>query len=377
MSNNYGNIQIKRDSEAAKLITQLGSKNKTESLAAAEVFAAFFGPVIQGVLDQAPIIGNLYAADTFDEGTAPSVPLDLYRDVTSPEAIQVWSQNMPGGLATSEVKGLDEMFLSVFDLDSAVSWQKKYAREARVNVVASHMNALAQGILYKQEVNAANILLKAVADATYDVDGTTTRQVIRAVTAGQFGMKDLNKLFTLAARTKPARFGGTPVNGSQALTHLILSPEMIEEIRSLAYEPVNSRNGATTTSGATSIAAPDSVRSSVWNLAGTPSFFGIELVVAHEFGKNRLYNKIFKKYAASTSYAGSAFTQADEQIIVALNLAGTNPLVKLQERGGDGQVFSLNVDDQFSSRSEKTGFYGKIREGRAVMDSRGILGLIS
>ena len=377
MSNNYGNIQIKRDSDAAKLIVQIGSKNKSESLAAQETFAAFIGPVIQEVLDQAPVLGNLYGTDTFDEGTAPSVPLDPYRDVNDPAAIQVWSQNLPGGLATSEVKGLDELFLSVFELDSAVSWQKKYAREARVNVVANHMNAMAQGVLYKQEVNAANILLKAISDATYDVNGTATRQVLRAATAGTFSMDDINRLFTLAARTKPARFGGTPVNGSQSLTHLGVSPEMIEQIRSIAYQPVNTRSGKVDTSGATSLAAPDSVRSAVWNLAGTPSFFGIELVVMNELGKDRLYNKIFAKYAGSTSYAGSSFSQSTEQIILALNLGGTNPLLKLQERGADGNTFSLNPDDQWTSRSDKVGFYGKVREGRAVLDSRGLMGLIS
>lgn len=379
MKEQYGKISIKPGSDAAKLIVQIGSRNKTESFAAQQALAEFMGPVIQQVVDQAPVIGNLYQADTFAEGTAPSVPLDVYYDVKDRNFINVWTQSIAGGLATSEVRGLDELFLSTYTLDTAVSMKKKYAREARVNVVAATMNRVAQEVLVKQEINAANILLKAVADATYDTDEdgvADTRQVLRADTAGSFGMSDINRLFTLASRTKPSWFGGTPVGGGQGLTHLIISPEVVESIRSMAYNPVN-KTATPNTDESTAMPATDSVRNGVWNLAGTPSFFGVELIIAHEMGKGRRYNKVFSKYAGATSYAGSAFTQANEQIIVGLNLAGTNPLVRLAEAGADGQTFSLSPDDQFLARQDMVGFYGMVREGRAILDSRGIFGLIT
>ena len=379
MKEQYGKISIKAGSDAAKLIAQLGSRNKSESIAAQESFAAFMGPVIQQVIEQAPVVGNLYASDTYAEGTSPSVPLDVYYDVKDRNFINVWTQSIAGGLATSEVRGLDELFLNTYTLDTAVSMKKKYAREARVNVVAATMNRVAQEILVKQEINAANILLKAIADAQYDTDEdgvNDTRQVLRAATAGSFGMDDINRLFTLAARTKPSWFGGTPVGGSQGITHLLVSPEIVESIRSIAYNPVNTK-AVPNTDESTVLSATDAVRNGVWNLAGTPSFFGVELVVAYEMGKGRRYNKVFAKYAASTSYAGSAFTQANEQIIVGLNLAGTNPLVKLSEAGAEGQTFSLSPDDQFLNRQDTIGFYGSTREGRAILDSRGLVGLIS
>jgi hypothetical protein len=375
--NQYGKISIKPGSDAAKLVTQLGSRQKSESQAAAEAIAAFFGGVIQQVVDQAPVISNLYQQETYLEGTAPSLPLDLFYDVKDRNFITVWTQGVAGGLATTEVKGLDEMFFSTYRLDTAVSMQKKYAREARLNVVAGTMNRMAQEILVKQEINGANILLKAVADAQYDAneDGVAdTRQVIRSTTADVFQLDDVNRLMTLAARTKPSWFGGTPVGGAQGLTHLVLSPEMIEEIRSMAYEPVNTR-GVPNSDESTVIAAPESVRNSVWNLAGTPSFFGIELVVANEFGSNRRYNKVFAKYAGSTNYGGSAFTQATQEIVVGLNLAGTNPLVRLTEANGEGGTFQV-APDEFHVREDKVGFWGGLREGRAVLDSRGIVGLI-
>jgi hypothetical protein len=375
--NQYGKISIKPGSDAAKLITKLGSKSKSESLAAAESFAAFFGPVIQQVVDQAPVISNLYQQETYLEGTAPSLPLDLFYDVKDRNFITVWTQGIAGGLATTEVKGLDEMFFSTYRLDTAVSMQKKYAREARLNVVAATMNRMAQEILVKQEINGANILLKAVADAQYDSDENgvaDTRQVIRATTADVFQLDDLNRLFTLMARTKPSWFGGTPVGGSQGLTHLVLSPEMIEQIRAISYNPSNTR-GVPNSDESTALAAPDSVRNAVWNLAGTPNFFGVELVVANEFGVGKRYNKVFAKYAGSTQYGGSAFTQASQEIIVALNLAGTNPLVRLTEANGEGGTFEV-APDEFHLREDRIGFFGGLREGRAVLDSRGIGGII-
>ncbi len=373
----FGKISIKPGSETAKLVAQLGSRKNSESLAAQEAFAAFIGPVIQQVIDQAPIISNLYSADTYQEGTAPSVPLDLFYDVKDRNFIQVWSQGIAGGLATTEIKGLDEMFVSTYRLDTAVSMQKKYAREARLNVVAATMNRMAQEILVKQEINGANILLKAVADAQYDSneDGVNdTRQVIRSTTADVFQLDDLNRLFTLAARTKPSWFGGTPVGGSQGLTHLILSPEMIEQVRSIAYQPQGTRATPDTTES-TAMPATDLVRNSVWNLAGTPNFFGVELISAHEFGVGHRYNKVFAKYAGATNYGGSTFTQASQEIIVGLNLAGTNPLVRLTETGPEGGTFSVQPD-QFHVREDKVGWFGGLREGRVILDSRGLVGCI-
>jgi hypothetical protein len=378
MKPNYGKISIKPGSDVAKLITQLGSKNKSESLAASEAIAAFFGPVIQQVVDQAPVVSNLYQADTYLEGTAPSLPLDIFYDVKDRNFINVWTQSIAGGLATSEVKGLDELFLSVYSLDTAVSMKKKYAREARVAVVAAILNRVAQEILVKQEINGANILLKAVADATYDADDdgvAETRQVIRSTTADVLQMDDWNRLATLAARTKPSWFGGTPVGGMQTFTHILFSPEMAEQVRSMSYNPQNTR-GVPNSDESTVLAAPDSIRNAVWNMAGVSNFLGSEIMVLSELGVGKRYNKVFAKYAGSTQYGGSAFTQASQEIVVALNLAGTNPLVKLSEANAEGQTFNLVPDDQFPNRSDTVGFYGSVTEGRAILDSRGILGLI-
>jgi hypothetical protein len=377
MATNKNLISIKPGSDAAKLIVQLGSKNRAESFAAQEAFAAFMGPAIQQVVEQAPVISNLYTTETYAEGTAPSLPLDVYYDIKDRNYIQVWSQSIAGGMATSEVKGVDEMFLSTYSLDTAVSMKKKYATEARLNVVAATMTRVAQEILIKQEINSANVLMKAVADAVYDADGSgalNDRQVLRATTAGTFQLDDFNRLLTQAARIRPSWVGGTPVS-NQSVTHLVLSPEILEDIRAMAYQPMNTR-GVPNSDESTALAAPESVRAEVWKTAGLASLFGVELVQSFELGISRRYNTLFSRYAGSTSYAGSSFNGATSEIVLALALNNGNSLVRLVEQGADGGTFSLQPDDQFNVRQGQIGFYGSLKEGRAVLDSRVLGGLI-
>ena len=377
----YGKISIKPGTEAAKLITQLGSKNKLESMAAQEAFAAFIGPVIQMVVDQAPVISNLYATETFLEGTAPSLPLDVYYDVKDRNFLNVWTQSIAGGLATSEVKGIDEMYVQVYELDSAISMPKKYAREARLNVVAASMTRMAQEVLIKQEINSAAILLGAAAGGRYDATGSgnlDTAQVIRSATANVFGLDEFNRLITMMARIRPSFAGGTPAEGNP-VTHLVLSPEMIEQIRSIAYQPVNTRAGSIGTAQSnTSIVAPDSIRADIFKTAGLPNFFGVELVQAWEYGVGRKYNTLFKKYMGGTTFQGfgggsaAVFDPTSEEVITALALNNNVSLVRLVEQDAGGGTISVMPDDQFALRSDKVGFYSKLREGRVVLDTRNI-----
>lgn len=375
----YGQIKIKKDSEAAKLIKMLGSKNKAEFDPATEAFAAFIVGVILQVVEQSPVVGNLFATESYNENTSPSIPLDVYFDIRDRDYIQVWTQTMPGGLATSFIQGLNEMMVSTYELDTAVSMLKKYARNARLDVLAASMERMAQEILIKQEINSANIISKALADARYtnNETGASTPQVIRATEAGIFQLDDLNRLITLLQRVRPSWVGGTPVGGN-TISHLIGSPEFMEEIRSMAYEPVNTRAGSVDTNGATALPASDGLRAEVFNAAGNVSFFGINLVNVFEMGKgNYSYNQLFSSYAGATTFGGSSFNPTNEQIVWALNLnANPRALTRLVQESDGGGRLQVMPDDSFPMRSEKFGYYAKLTEGRVVLDHRALAGLI-
>ena len=376
--NPYGKISFKPGSEASKLIVQMGSKKKAEAEAAQDAFAVFIGPVIQQVVEQAPVISNLFIDEKYNEGTVPSYPLDDYYDVRQDGFIKAWVGGLTPGNATSTIVGGDEMILDARKIQTAVSMQKKYAREGRIDHVGKAMTRLAQEILWIQNNNSADLLLRAVATAQHFGAGSVTRDtqnVIRATTAGRLQMDDFNRLYTLAARTKPSNFGGTPVGGSQGLTHLLLSVEMMEQIRSMAYQPQNTTAVPDTTES-TVLAAPDSVRQAVWNFAGINSLFGVELYPLWEFGENRAYNILFAKYAGATQYGGSGFTQASQEIIVGLNLGATNPLVRLTEQNGVGGTLALQPEE-YKIKDDMLGYWGELKEGRTILDDRGIVGLIS
>ena len=369
-------IEIKRTPEQVELIKKMGSKNKLESMAAQEAFASAIAPVILAVVEQAPVISNMYSNRPFAEGTAPSVPLDVLFDIRDRNFIQVTTQTQAGGLPTNFVHGLDELFLSVYELDSSVSMYKKYARDARLDVVAALLLRMAQEILVRQEINGASILMNALASAKGQTSGTP--QINAATNAGIFGLNDLNRLIVLAARSRPSWVGGTPVGG-QAITDLLGSPEFFAQIRAIAYQPVNTQvptagGGAATYLAGAAIPASEEVRREVWKTSGLASLFGINLTEVYEFGKGRPYDTLFSNFFGSTQFDGSnTYTAGTNEIIVGLNLNEPNVVVRVVEEG-EGGTLAVIPDDQFPIRVQKLGFSAQVKEGRAMLDQRCIVG---
>ena len=90
----------------------------------------------------------------------PSLPLDLYYDITAEDYITVYSQSMPGGLPTNQVAPTaTELKVATYTLDSAVSFDRRYAAKSRLDVVGKTFTRVAQEILLKQEKTSANLVL--------------------------------------------------------------------------------------------------------------------------------------------------------------------------------------------------------------------------
>lgn len=367
-------ITINRTPEQVELVKLMASKNKLKAIEAQEAFAAFIAPVIQNILQNAPVISRFYKDIPYDSNSSPSIPLDLFYDVTEKGLIKVWSQSLPGGLPTAITQGLTEMIPSTYNLTSAVSFLKSYAAAGRLDVVAKTLERMAQEVLQKQEVNSATVMLSALAGAQY---GTSNDyQVLRATNKDTLLPKDLLRLMTLAARVNASWVGGTPVNAPRGLTDLILSPEAVREVKGWAFEALNTKGGA-------NIAANPDFQSEVYHTAGLPSIYGVTLNQVNEFGVGYAYNTVFDTQAGSNSYpasptGGSAavFDSVSEQIIVGLDATRDNLMRPVLTNGPEGGTFEVSADDQYYVRSEKIGFYGKLREGRVSLDSRALLGLI-
>lgn len=360
-------IKLKNTPEQVELVKALGSRNKLVSQEAQEALAAFIAPVAREVLEKAGTANLIYTQSTYNEDDQPSIPLDLYYNEGT-NFVTVWQQNMAGGLPSSQVYGVDEMLVATYRLDSAVSMLKKYARKARLDVVSKTISKMLQEVLVKQERNQWAIALKALAEAS--TDGST--HVIGATTTNVFQLDDLNRLFTKCRRINAAFDGGTPAGfNSKGLTDIFVSPEIVQEIRSFAYNPMNTR-AVPNTDESTAVPLPDSLREEIYRNAGASEIYGVMVHEVLEFGVGKVYNSLFDDFYSGTP----AFNGANDEIIVGVD-KGREACIKLVAQNADtGDTFTAVPDDQFLSRSEKIGWYGTTEQGNVVVDSRSLVGII-
>jgi hypothetical protein len=367
-------INIKKTPERIALIQAMASKDPIVREEAKQAFAAFVTEAVKKYLDLAPTVANLYGTIEIPEGQPSSIPLDLFHDTTEQDYYRVVMQSQAGGLATNFDVQTDEVFIQTYPLVSAVSTYNKYIRMGRLDVVSKMMNHMANEILVKREVTSVSPILKVLATETTN----GLKHVFRTSTASVISLDDFVNLFTRASRLLSANVGGTPVNGSNSVTDMVISPERLGDIRKMAYEPMNTKN--TNVAG---IAAPDSFREQVFTTAGIPSFYNVNFMIAHELGEGQKYCSLFKVYASTTAYtqydgtSGSAqFTTATDDLAIGIN-ANMDALVKPVMLNGDtGIGLSVQPDDQFLARSKKQGWFAEIEEGACIKDTRALVGLI-
>jgi len=359
-------ITLDRTPEQVELIKAVGSRNAETSVAAQEILAYSAGQIIQQVLEQVSISPMLYSDYEFDQDTNPSIPLDLYVDKDE-DYIRVWQQSLPGGLATNFLQGLQELKFTTYELDSAVSMFKKYARLGEMNNVARALKRMAQEILAKQEYNAFIPILSAVAGAT--TNGLS--HVIASDTPGSFTINDLNRLWTRARKINTSWNGKTPIGGAAGITDLFVSPEVMEDVRGFSYNPVNTINGTPSDASnhAGNVALPDSVRESIYRAAGTSEIFGVTLHDMLEFSPGSDYSVIFD------NYYGGTFTAGTSQIALGVD-ATRDALIRPIELNDNGGQLTVLPDDQFPARADKIGWYAKAVEGRVVLDDRALLAIV-
>jgi len=357
------NITLKRTEEQVELVKAMASKNRDIAYEAQAALAEFIGPVLAEVINNAPVLSNLFRPLQYNADDNPSLPLDLYYDITAEDYITVYSQSMPGGLPTNQVAPTaTELKVATYSLDSAVSFDRRYAAKSRLDVVGKTFTRVAQEILLKQEKTSANLVLGTLADAQ-------TNNLLTSAAAGKFLLADLNKVLTRSKRLHASWSGGTPDARKDGVNVLVVSPEVVEDIRGMAYNPINTEGplGKTPQGTGWGVEAPDSIRSALFNSSGEmPSFFGVDLMEAWQLGKDRQFTEIFNGLA-------SDFTRND--LVLALNTERDSLLRVVAVDSESGSEFTLMADDQYSIRQQKIGYYGSLEEGRVVLDNRVVLGV--
>jgi len=378
-------LKLKNTPEQVELIKKVGSRNLVEAAEAMEALAAFVGPVIQKVLAQAGTASMIYKDMEFNEDDSPSYPLDLYYNEAA-GLVSIWAQNVAGGLPSNYLdQPVQELKLATYRLDSAVSFNKKYARKARLDVVSGALDRMAQEMLVKQERNAWAVILKALGAAatlngrsvSYSTSGALKHLIAPVGGARAFDLGCLNDLILRFKRINVSFAGGTPSDASaRGLTDLFISPEIKAKIRSFSFNPIFP------TSSTSQTQLSEDIRTELYRGGGMESLFGINIIELVELGKNQKYNTLFDSFDVTTytdinNANAITFATASHDLSIGLDLsrdAFIRPVSTNAESGGQLQVLP---DDQFISRAEKTGFYGFLEEGRVCVDARAVGGVIT
>ena len=368
-------ITLKNTPEQVELIKAMASRNRDVAYEAQTALAEFIGPVLAEVINNAPALSNLFTTLQYNADDNPSIPLDLYFDISDEDYVQVYSQSRAGGLPTSEVLPTSsELKIATYSLDSAVSFDRRYAAKSRMDVVAKTMTRVAQEILLKQNKISANVVMKALANATTN----SLKHVQTSAAADRFVLADLNTMITRSKRIATSFSGGTPdARNARGVTDIICSPEIVEELRAIAYNPINTKPGVGGTV-AEGVQTADVIAEQAYSAGGAPSFYGINVIELNEFGVGQSFNTIFDTEAGSTNYGTHAnpFDGAGDEIVVGIDRSRESlvrPVAVDAENGGE---FNLIADDQYSIRQNKIGYFGSLEEGRIVLDDRALVGIV-
>ena len=295
----------------------------------------------------------------------------------------MYSQQVAGGLPYSQVfPAHNELKFSTYTLDSALAFDRKYVRKARLDVVSKTFTRMAQEVLLKQTKTAFNVLATALVKGQ-GTSATAGSQIIGSTTENRFVLDDFNRLITKSKRINSSFNGGTPVGGAKSgITDLLVSPEMVEQLRSMAYNPINTidADGGTPT-GNDGQVAPDVLRQELFSAAGLPSFYGINIMEINQMGIDQTFNKLFAAVvtAEGATVVGGGntgtFAQGSDEIVIGIDRSKDALIRPVVIGEGSPSELQVLVDDQFSVRQNKIGYYGKVEEGRICIDDRALIGL--
>lgn len=375
-------IKLKEKPEQIALIKAMGSSDEETSAKAMKVFANLVGPLARKVLDETNIIDSLYDTISVGEFEPRTIPLDDFYNVDKPDYVRVTFSSQPGDLAYSQLTGADDIPFTTFVVTSAIAMYRKYLKAGRIQHAENGIRKMINEVRFKMKRQGIQPILDSVAN----VQTNDQYHVTRSHQAGRFVLADLNRLETLASRIVTSALGGTAnASGARGITDLLVSPEIVEDIRAIAYNPMNTvaADGGAPANTEDGIAAPDSLRNEVYGAAGIPTLYGCNIIQMVEMGVGQDFNTIFDAFAGSNAYVDNAgtgtavFNGATEQIVLGINRSvDVNGLVKVEISDSEsGSTFNALPDNQFVAREGKVGFYGQAEAGYLSVEPRNLFAI--
>lgn len=321
-----------RSPEATELLRKTGSTNQQEALAAThEMATAMENPLRQGNM-AGDIHSDIFAKIPFDPQAKTEFPLDFLTPGTEKDFVAYTIPNA-GRVPDRLVEG-DYVMVPTFEVGNSIGWLKKYARDARWDIVGRAMQVLQSGFVKKMNDDAWHTLLYAAVDRNilvYDGDAN----------AGQF-----TKRLVSLAKTVMRRNGGgnsSSIN-RRKLTDLYISPEALEDIRDWKVDQVDEVTRREI------LLAPDGSFSRI---------FGVNIHDIDELGEDQEYQTYL------TGQLSAVLASGDLEFGIGLDLTPeTKPFVM-------PIVQPVSVfEDQTMARQRIVSFYAFAEYGVAQLDGR-------
>lgn len=317
-------------------LLRLTASNKLHIAVAAQqaMAAALQTPLREGIFDE-DNLGGIYRREVIPPGATPNYPLDFVRPGT--EDLDYTAIVLPkqGRVPERHVEG-DELWVPTFQLANSIDWSLRYAREARFDVVGRALRVYQMGFTRKINEDGWHTLLAAA-----DARGLVVNDV--AAGAGQFTKELVAKMQTAMVRNA----GGNGNSGR--LTDLYLSMEAVQDIRAYDISEID-----------------DVTRREILNASqGMARLYGTNLHFMTEFGVGQEY----QLYLANTlGRSVTALDDDDVQFCVGLDLSTNDSFV--QPVRMELQTFPSSPE---MHRQQRTGVYGWLEHGFAVLDNRRLI----
>lgn len=361
------------EAKVLKLIRDSGSRDRSISEPAQAAFASIISSSLSQVLDPLSIANKIFTETIVYTGdTPPEIPIDTYFGLGE-GTFRIWSNGTAGGLAYNEISGSDNWRFRTSKIDSAIAWNKRYARESRLDVVQKGIDRLMGEVMVKSQFQAFTVLAKALGNAS--TNGQTHVIASTAKTnssARKFQLDDLNRLMTKIKRLNASWAKGTSSMAGSGLTDLYISPETMEQIRAMTYNPMNT-TAVPDTNESTALGLPDEMRMEIYRSGGASSLYGKNLHELLEFGVGQVYNELFRQnYTQGT---GPAWTAATDELVLGID-ASMGAFARCINADENNSTFQMLADDQHFNRSDKMGYYGSQEEGWVVGNEKAIVGLL-
>lgn len=327
----------KPDDRVLELIVKSGDNDVNIAFAAQhELAKALEEPLRQGVLVGANLDG-IYESLPLQPGAVPEFPLDLLAPGEEKEHI-AYTNPGNGRIPERQVEG-DYVMIPTYGIASSIDWLLRYAREARWDIVARAMQVLEASFVKKINDDGWHTVLAALVDRNilvYDADAT----------AGQF----TKRLVSLMKNVMVRSGGGNASSIRKArLTHMVMSPENIEDIRNWNLDQVDEVTRR-------EIFVADD---------GSPTLtriFGVTLMELYELGEGQEYQTYF------TGQLGGSLASNDVELVVGLDLQTRDSFVM------PVRMPVTIFPDPNLHRQQRQGYYGWGEHGFGVLDNRRVLG---